>query len=60
MQIVLRNGEDPYQLRSVVAVSETEIVQGDKAQNIITGCVGMIMKHGDFASGSVLPNTSFV
>ena len=37
-----------YELRSVVAVTETEISQGEKSTNIITGCTGLIMKHRDF------------
>lgn len=39
-----RSGE-VYQLRSVVAVTETEITQGEKTTNLITGCTGLLMSH---------------
>lgn len=49
-----KSGEN-YDLRSVVAVTETEIAQGEKSAKIITGCTGLIMSHrnpgtGDFTS----------
>lgn len=40
--------EETYNLRSVVAITETEIRQGNKSNDIITGCVGLLMKHRDF------------
>jgi hypothetical protein len=46
-RITLGRSEDVYQLRSVVAVTETEIVQGEKSTHIITGCTGLIMSHRD-------------
>jgi len=42
-----RNDEN-YYLRSVVAVTQTEILQGAKTSNIITGCTGLIMTHSDY------------
>jgi hypothetical protein len=41
--------DEIYYLRSVVAVTETNIKQGDKSTNIITGSTGLIMTHRDFA-----------
>jgi hypothetical protein len=46
--ITLGRTEETYQLRSVVAVTQTEIRQGDKTTNIITGTTGLIMSHRDF------------
>lgn len=40
--------EEVFHLRSIVAVTETEIRQGDKSNNIITGCTGLIMTHRNF------------
>lgn len=45
--VIGRSGEESYYLRSVVAVNETEIKQGDKVTNIITGSTGLIMSHRD-------------
>lgn len=45
-----RSGE-MYQLRSVVASTETEIRQGERATKIITGSTGLIMRHRDFTRG---------
>ncbi len=47
--ITLGNSEETYQLRSVVAVTQTEIKQGEKSTNIITGCTGLIMSHRNFS-----------
>jgi hypothetical protein len=47
--ITLGNSDEIYQLRSVVAVTQTEITQGDKTTNIITGSTGLIMSHRNFA-----------
>ena len=47
-RISLGRAEETYNLRSVVAVTETEIRQGEKSSDIITGCVGLLMKHRDF------------
>ena len=44
-RITLHRVEESYYLRSVVAVTETEIVQGQKTAKIITGCTGLIMSH---------------
>lgn len=46
-QLVFGTSNEYYQLRSVVAVNETEIKQGNISTNIITGCTGLIMKHRD-------------
>lgn len=48
--INIRSTEEMFQLRSVVAVTETEIKQGNVISNLITGCVGLIMKHRDLTS----------
>lgn len=37
--------KERFELRSVVAVTETEIVQSGKSTSIITGCTGLIMQH---------------
>lgn len=47
-RITLGRAEETYNLRSVVAVTETEIKQGENTSEIITGCVGLLMKHRDF------------
>ncbi|AGF85340.1 P4B major core protein [Moumouvirus goulette] len=47
-RINLGRGEETYLLRSVVAVNETEINQGNTTTNIITGQVGLIMTHRNF------------
>lgn len=47
--ITLGNSEETYQLRSVVAVTQTEIRQGEKTTNIITGSTGLIMTPRNFA-----------
>ncbi|XWV26297.1 putative core protein [Tupanvirus soda lake] len=46
--ITLGRSEETYQLRSVVAVTQTEIRQGERTTNIITGSTGLIMSHRDF------------
>lgn len=50
-RLSIGRSEETYHLRSVVAVSETEIKQGDKMTNLITGSVGLIMSHRDFNQG---------
>jgi hypothetical protein len=55
-RLVVRAPEEVYELRSVVAVTETEIRQGDKTTNIITGCTGLIMKHRDIFNGVYEPD----
>lgn len=47
-RITLGRAEETYNLRSIVAVTETEIRQGEKSSDIITGCIGLLMKHRDF------------
>lgn len=54
-RISLRSAEETYHLRSVVAVTETEIKQGDKTTNIITGSTGLIMKHRDLGNSLFEP-----
>lgn len=39
---------EAYSLRSVVAVTETEIYSGDQVNSIITGSTALIMTHRDF------------
>lgn len=46
--ISLGRAEETYHLRSVVAVNQTEIRQGEKMTSIITGSTGLIMSHRDF------------
>lgn len=46
--MTLGRSDETYQLRSVVAVSETEIRQGERTTKIITGSTGLIMNHRDF------------
>ena len=47
-RVTFGRSEETYYLRSIVAVTETEIVQSDKVTNIITGCTGLIMTHRNF------------
>lgn len=47
-RITLARPEETYHLRSVLAVTETSIKQGEKTSNIITGSTGLIMKHRSF------------
>jgi len=47
-RISIGRPDDIYYLRSVVAVTETEITQGEKSTSIITGCTGLIMTHRNF------------
>lgn len=47
-RLSLGRSEETYHLRSVVAVTETEIRQGEKTTNLITGCTGLIMTHRNF------------
>ena len=49
--MVIGSVEETYQLRSVVAATETEIRQGDKTTSIITGSNGLIMSHRDLEKG---------
>jgi hypothetical protein len=53
--ISLTNSEETYQLRSVVAVTQTEIRQGEKTTNIITGSTGLIMSPRNFTRGIFEP-----
>lgn len=46
--ITLGRSDETYLLRSVVTVNETEIKQGEKTTNIITGSSGLIMSHRNF------------
>lgn len=46
--ITLQNSEETYHLRSVVAVTETEIRQGDRSTNIITGSTGLLVSIRNF------------
>uniref|UniRef100_A0A6C0LRD3 Core protein n=1 Tax=viral metagenome TaxID=1070528 RepID=A0A6C0LRD3_9ZZZZ len=45
----IKSSDEAYHLRSIVAVTETEIKQGDSVENIITGNVGLIMSHRSLA-----------
>ena len=51
----IRSSEEVFQLRSVVAVTETEIKQGDHITNLITGSTALIMKHRDVRAGFLSP-----
>jgi len=42
---------DTFDLRSVVAVTDSIITQADKSTNIITGCTGLIQKNRDTDGG---------
>jgi len=42
---------DAFDLRSVVAVTDSIIKQADRMTNIITGCTGLIQKHSDIDKG---------
>lgn len=53
--ITLGRMEETYNLRSVVAVSQTEISQGERSTNIITGSTGLITSPRDFDSGVYEP-----
>nr|WBF70783.1 hypothetical protein [Megavirus caiporensis] len=55
-RINLGRGEETYHLRSIVAVNETEINQGDRTTNIITGSTGLIMTHRNFEKSIYEPN----
>lgn len=56
-RIALHTGADQvYLLRSVVAVTQTEITQGDRTTNIITGNTGLIMSHRNFETNIFEPN----
>jgi len=46
--IDLGKPEETYQLRSIVAITETEIRQGERIQKLITGSNGLIMTHRNF------------
>ena len=47
-RLTLGRSEETYNLRSVVAVTQTEIKQGDKITNLITGQTGLLMTHMNF------------
>lgn len=49
--LTLPGSNELYQLRSVVAVSETSIQQRETYTSIITGCTGLIISHTDPALG---------
>jgi len=49
-QINIRPNDEPYLLRSVVTVTESEIKQGEKSQKVITGCNGLIMTHRNISN----------
>lgn len=49
-RISIGRPDEIYYLRSVVAVTETQITQGEKFTNIITGCTGLIMSHRNFSN----------
>lgn len=49
--ITIGRTEETYNLRSVVAVNQTKIVQGERATNIITGCTGLLMTHRNIDKG---------
>jgi hypothetical protein len=53
--MVLGRTNDLFELRSVVAVNETEIRQGENNTNIITGCVGLLMTHRNFNTNQLEP-----
>lgn len=55
-RITLGRSEDVFQLRSIVAITETEIIQGDKSTHIITGCTGLIMTHRDIVRSLFEPS----
>jgi hypothetical protein len=43
--------DEIYNLRSVVAINETEIRQGDRSTSIITGCTGLLTKARNLELG---------
>ncbi|CAH6420158.1 Major core protein 4b [uncultured virus] len=45
--ISLGRGDETFQLRSVVTVTQTQIKQSDRFTNIITGSNALIMRHRD-------------
>lgn len=53
--MTLGRSNEIYQLRSVVAVNETEISQGAAATNIITGSTALIMSHRNFDQNQYEP-----
>lgn len=55
-RLSLRSSEETYHLRSVVAVNETQIRQGEKVTNIITGSTGLIMSHRNLDRSIFQPN----
>lgn len=48
-RLSIRSAEDTFLLRSVVALTETEIVQNGNKTSIITGSTGLIMTHRDIS-----------
>lgn len=50
-RITLNSVDETFLLRSVVAVTETEIVRGEKVIRVITGCTGLIVKHQNIPAG---------
>lgn len=53
--ITLGRSGEIYNLRSVVTVTESEILQSNHRTQIITGNAGLIMKHRDLNSGEFNP-----
>lgn len=53
--LTIRRSNEPYNLRSVVAVTQNEIRSGDKVVNWVTGQTALIMSHRDFSRGSFEP-----
>jgi len=47
-RLTIRNADETFHLRSIVAVTETEIIQSEKRHAIITGSTGLIMTHRNF------------
>ena len=57
--ITLGRSEEMYQLRSVVASTETQFQQGTTTTSIVTGSVGLIMTHRDLYSNQPTFNSSY-
>lgn len=50
-RISFRSAQETYNLRSVVANTETEIIQGERSIHLVTGCTGLIMTHRNIDRG---------
>ena len=54
-RITLSNSNDTFLLRSVVALKELTIRQGNSTTEVVSGNVGLIMRHRDIESGVYEP-----